>query len=95
MAAYLIGQIEITDPEAYDDYRRQVAPTMEGRGAKILVRGGDMNRLEGDWPYDRVVVLEFPSMEAARAWYDSAEYAGPKALRQGASRGNMILVEGV
>ena len=95
MAAYLIGQIEITDAEAYDDYRSQVPPTLEGRGVRFLVRGGDMQRLEGDWPYDRVVVLEFPSMEAARAWYDSAEYAGPKALRQGASRGNMILVEGV
>lgn len=94
MAAYLIAQIHVTDPEAYDEYRKQVPATLEGHGARFLVRGGALRRLEGDWPHERVVVLEFPSMEAAQAWYDSAAYAGPKALRRGASRGNMILVEG-
>ncbi len=94
MAAYLIAQIDVTDPEAYDEYRKQVPATLEGHGARFLVRGGAVRRLEGDWPQERVVVIAFASMEAAQAWYDSAAYAGPKALRQSASRGNMILVEG-
>jgi len=94
MAAYLITQIDVTDPEAYEEYRKQVPATLAGRGAKFLVRGGALRRLEGEWPHERVVVIEFPSMDDAQAWYDSAAYAGPKALRQSASRGNMILVEG-
>ncbi len=94
MAAYLIAQIDVTDPVAYEEYRKQVPATLQGHATRYLVRGGAMARLEGDWPHERVVVIEFPSMEAARAWYDSAAYAGPKALRQGASRGNLILVEG-
>ena len=94
MTAYLIAQIEVTDSEAYEEYRKQVPATLEGHGAKYLVRGGALTRLEGDWPQERVVVIAFAFMEAAQAWYDSAAYAGPKALRQSASRGNMILVEG-
>ncbi len=94
MAAYLIAQIDITDPDDYDEYRKQVPATLEGHGARMLVRGGAITRLEGDWPHERVVVIEFPSLEAAQAWYDSAAYSGPKALRQSASIGNMILVEG-
>ena len=94
MVAYLIAQIEVTDSGAFEEYRKQVPATLEGLGARYLVRGGALRRLEGDWPQERVVVIEFPSMETAQAWYDSAVYAGPKALRQSASRGNMILVEG-
>lgn len=95
MAAYLIVQIDVTDQAAFDEYRQQVPVTLAAHGAKYLVRGGAMQRLEGEWPYERVVVVEFPSIAEARAWYDSPAYAGPKALRQSASRANMILVEGV
>ncbi len=95
MAAYLIVQIDVTDQAAFDRYRQQVPATLAAHGGKYVVRGGAMERLEGEWPYERVVVVEFPSMAEARAWYDSPDYAGPKALRQGASRANIVLVEGV
>ena len=95
MPAYVITQIEITDPETFETYRAQVPPVLEQYGGEFLARGGDMSVLEGDWPWPRVVVLKFPSMEQAKAWHASAEYEGPKALRQSASKGNMIVVEGV
>jgi uncharacterized protein (DUF1330 family) len=94
MAAYLIVQVDVTDPEAYAEYRKQVPPTLAAYDGKFLVRGGAMQRLEGDWPYERVVVIEFPSLERAMAWYDSPAYRAPKALRQSASRANLIVVEG-
>lgn len=95
MAAYIVVQIEITDPETYDTYRIQVAPILEQYGGQFLVRGGDMEVLEGEWPWPRMVILRFPGMDAAKAWHASAEYQGPKALRQAASKGNMIVVDGI
>ena len=95
MAAYIIVQIEVTDPEIFETYRQQVPAIIERHGGEYLVRGGAMEVLEGDWPLPRVVILKFPSMDQAKAWHASAEYEGPKALRQSASKGNMIVVEGV
>lgn len=95
MAGYVIVQLDVHDVEAFERYRGQVGPTIEQYGGRYLVRGGRMERLEGDEPLPRCVVLEFPSYEQARAWYDSDEYAAPKALRHSASRANTILVEGV
>ena len=95
MAAYVIAQIEVTDPEAFEAYRQQVPSVIEQYGGEYVVRGGAMEVLEGDWPRPRVVVLKFPSMDQARAWHASSEYEGPKALRRSASKGSMIVVEGV
>ena len=95
MTAYLIVQIDVTDQAAFDAYRQQVPATLAAHGGKYLVRGGAMHRLEGEWAYERVVVVEFPSAAEAKAWYDSPDYVAPKALRQSASRSNIILVEGV
>ncbi len=95
MAAYIVVQIEITDPETYDTYRAQVPATLEPYGGEFIVRGGDMEVLEGEWGAPRCVILRFPDMDGAKAWHASAEYQGPKALRQAASRGNMIVVDGV
>ena len=95
MAAYIIVQIDITDPETFETYRAQVPPILEQYGGEFIVRGGAMEVLEGDWPIPRCVVLKFPSMEQAKAWWASPEYEGPKALRQSASKVNMIVVEGV
>ena len=95
MAAYLIGEIEVTDPATYDDYRKQVAATVAQYGGRFVVRGGRVESLEGGWSPKRMVVLEFPSLEQARKWYRSPEYAPLIALRQRASRGKLILVEGV
>lgn len=95
MAAYLIGEIEVTDPATYDEYRRQVAGTLARYGGRFAVRGGKVESLEGGWAPKRMVVLEFPSLEQAQNWYRSPEYAPLIALRQRASRGKLILVEGV
>jgi len=94
MPGYVIVDIEITDPAAFEDYRKQVPATVQKYGGKFLTRGGAVQTLEGGWQPKRLVVLEFPSMEQARRWYDSEEYRGPKALRMKASKGNLILVEG-
>ncbi len=95
MAAYIVVQIEITDPETFETYRAQVPATLEPYGGEYIVRGGDMEILEGEWATPRCVILRFPDMDAAKAWHASAEYQGPKALRQAASKGNMIVVDGV
>ncbi len=95
MAAYIVVQIEITDPETFETYRAQVPATLEPYGGEFIVRGGDMEILEGEWATPRCVILRFPDMDAAKAWHASAEYQGPKALRQAASKGNMIVVDGV
>ena len=93
--AYLIAQIDITDEETYAKYREQVPATIAQYGGEYLARGGRFESLEGTAPPPRTVILRFSSFEQAKAWYDSAEYAGPKAVRQSASTGNVILVEGI
>jgi len=95
MPAYFIVQLEITDAEPFQEYAAKVPATVEKFGGRYLVRGGTYDVLEGEWPERRHVVLEFPSVERARAWYDSPDYAPLKALRLSASRGAGILIEGV
>jgi uncharacterized protein (DUF1330 family) len=95
MAAYVIGEIEITDPATYEDYRKQVLAVVTKYGGRFIARGGKVETLEGAPPPARVVVLEFPSLEQAQKWYRSPEYAPLIALRQRASRGRLVLVEGV
>ena len=95
MAAYVIGDIEVTDQGIYDDYRKQVLATVEKYGGRFAVRGGKVEPLEGGWSPKRIVLLEFPSFEQAQKWYRSAEYAPLIKLRQKASRGRLIVVEGV
>jgi uncharacterized protein (DUF1330 family) len=94
MSAYLIGEIEVTDPAGYEEYRKQVLAVVTKYGGKFLVRGGKVDAKEGGWNPKRVVLLEFPSMAQAQKWYDSAEYAPLIKLRQKASKGRLILVEG-
>ena len=94
MSAYVIGEIDVTDPAAYEDYRKQVLAVVTKYGGKFLVRGGKVDSKEGGWAPKRIVVLEFPSMEQAQKWYHSADYAPLIKLRQKASKGRLILVEG-
>jgi len=94
MSAYVIGEIEVTDSAAYDDYRKQVLATIEKYGGRFAARGGAVEPLEGGWSPKRIVVVQFPSMDLARKWYRSAEYAPLIELRQKASRGRLVLVEG-
>jgi uncharacterized protein (DUF1330 family) len=95
MPAYFIVDNEVTDPAGFEAYRTQVPSTVEKYGGKFLVRGGQLQALEGDWKPKRVVVTEFPSIEQARRWYDSEEYRPLKALRLRTARGSVVLVEGV
>ena len=94
MTAYVIGEIDVTEPKLYDDYRKQVLATIEKHGGRFIARGGKAEALEGGWTPKRIVVLEFPSYEQALEWYRSPEYAPLITLRQRASRGRLILVEG-
>jgi len=93
MAAYVIGEIEVTDPAVYDDYRKQVLATITKYGGRFLARGGKAEAFEGATP-KRMVVLEFPSYAQALKWYRSPEYAPLIELRQKASRGRLVVVEG-
>jgi uncharacterized protein (DUF1330 family) len=95
MPAYLIFDIHVTDPDGYQPYRERAGAIIEAHGGRYLVRGGAHEIVEGDWDVDRIVVVEFPSMEQARAAYDSPEYQEVAPIRQGASRGRAVLVEGV
>jgi uncharacterized protein (DUF1330 family) len=94
MTAYVIGDIEVTDPAVYDDYRKQVLATVTQYGGKFIVRGGKVEPLEGGWTPKRLVALEFPSMEQALMWYRSPEYAPLIKLRQKAARGRLLVVDG-
>ena len=95
MTAYVIAEIEVTDPGPYEEYRKQVLAVVTKYGGRFLARGGKVEALEGGWSPKRVIVLEFPSTEQARKWYRSADYGPLIELRQKASRGKLILVEGV
>ncbi|HZS32210.1 MAG TPA: DUF1330 domain-containing protein [Methylomirabilota bacterium] len=94
MAAYVIADIEVTDPAGYEEYRRGVGATIARYGGRYLVRGGAHEILEGRWRPRRLVVLEFPSGAEARRWYDGEEYRELRAIRQRCSEGNVVLVEG-
>ncbi|MGA8262509.1 MAG: DUF1330 domain-containing protein [Arenicellales bacterium] len=95
MSAYIVVEIMIHDAKLYEEYKSRVMPTIEQYGGQLLAAGGKTELLEGDWNPPRFVIIEFPSADAARTWWSSPEYAGPKALRQRSAVSHMILVEGV
>jgi uncharacterized protein (DUF1330 family) len=95
MPAYVIVEVDVTDPDQYARYRAAVPASLDAHGGRFLARGGEAALLEGEEEPNRVVVIEFSDLEAARRWYDSAEYAEPRALREGAAVMRMIAVEGV
>jgi uncharacterized protein (DUF1330 family) len=94
MAAYIIADVEVRDPVRYAEYIKVVPETIARYGGKFLVRGGKTETLEGSWSPKRVVVLEFPTFERAKEWWASMDYSAPKTLRQSASVGNLIIVQG-
>jgi uncharacterized protein (DUF1330 family) len=95
MAGYVIAQIDVTDGETFAKYRDLVAPTIAKHGGRYLVRGGEVTSLEETPPTSRVVVIEFESVEAAKTWYTSDDYAPLIKLRQSASNGPVSIVEGI
>jgi uncharacterized protein (DUF1330 family) len=94
MKAYVIVDVRITDPEKYEAYKKLTPGSLVPFEGKFIVRGGETETLEGSWNPGRIVILEFPSLAQARAWWSSEGYAPAKALRQSASVTQMILVEG-
>jgi len=95
MPGYVIAEVEVTDPAGFEAYRKSVPATIEKYGGRYAVRGGALQVMEGDWHPKRLVVLEFPTVEQARRWYDSEEYREPKALRIKTSRSRVVIVEGM
>ena len=95
MPAYVIANVDVQDAARFEDYRKQVPATIAKHGGRYLVRGGRVERVEGSWNPTRLVMLEFPSMEQARRWYDSEEYREPKAIRMKCAVTDAVFVEGV
>ncbi len=93
--AYVIALVDIKDPVRYEDYRRLVLPTITAYDGRFVARGGRTEVLEGAWAPRRVVILEFPSVERAKEWWNSPEYSEAKAIRQATSEGTLIVIEGV
>jgi uncharacterized protein (DUF1330 family) len=93
--AFVLANVTIHDPVRYEDYKRMVPATLVPFGGRFVVRGGLTEILEGAWQPSRLVLLEFPSVERARAWWKSPEYAEARALRQATSDGTLIILEGV
>lgn len=95
MSAYVIADIEVLEPVEYEEYKRLAGPTAALYGGRYVVRGGATEVAEGEWTPKRFVVLEFPSMEQAKAWYNSPEYSRARAVRQRTARSSVIFAEGV
>ena len=94
MAGYIIADVDVHDAEAYGEYRKLVAPTIEKYGGKFVVRAGAHEVVEGDWKPNRVIVIEFESVARAKEWYNSEEYAPALAIRLKAAETSLIIVEG-
>ncbi|MBM3362038.1 MAG: DUF1330 domain-containing protein [Betaproteobacteria bacterium] len=93
-SAYIIAQVSITDPDRYEQYKKLSTLAMQTYQAEVCVRGGAIEVIEGDWHPERLVILKFPSLEQARRFEASPEYAAARAARQGAAVMRMLLVEG-
>jgi len=94
MAAYVIAQFDVNDIDMYYDYASKIGPTLDAFGGKILA-ANDAEVREGSIPHLRTIVGEFPSLEQARAWYDSEGYQAIIGLRQNATTGHLFMVEGL
>jgi uncharacterized protein (DUF1330 family) len=95
MVADVINDMEVTDPQLLDEYKKLSPATVAQFGGRFLARGGHTETLEGTWSPKRLVILEFPSAARAKAWLNSPEYAPARRVRQQASNSNIIVVEGV
>ena len=95
MTAYLISDVTVRNADAFQAYRTRAAASIAQHGGKYLARGGEIETLEGAWSPRAVIIVEFPSLEQARAWYGSPEYASALEVRDEALDRNLILVDGV
>jgi uncharacterized protein (DUF1330 family) len=94
MAAYIVAFIEVTDPERYAQYMKRTPAAIAAHGGRFIVRGGEKITLEGPAENRRIVVLEFPSFEQAKTFFNSPEYQHAKSFRDGAAKASFILVDG-
>jgi uncharacterized protein (DUF1330 family) len=94
MPAYVIVEIKVTDPTAYEEYKKLTPAAIAAYNGRFVVRGAQTFSLEGNWNPERIVVLEFPSVEKAKEWWNSEEYAKAKAIRQASAITKMLVVEG-
>jgi uncharacterized protein (DUF1330 family) len=95
MPAFVIVETDVHDPEQYEQYKAASPGAVAAGGGRFVARGGELAVLEGDWSPKRLVVLEFPDLEAAKRWYESPEYQAAKKLRDGAANLRMVAVEGL
>ena len=95
MPAYVIVDVDVTDPERYKQYQAATPPSIAAAGGRFLVRGGEFTVLEGDWVPSRLVIVEFEDLAAAERWYESEAYQAAKELREGGARMRMVAVQGV
>ena len=95
MPAYVVVNITIRDPAPYEEYKRLAAPPVAAYDGRYVVRGGPVDVREGGWSPSRLVILEFPTVERARAWWDSPEYAPAKAIRQSCAETQLVITEGL
>ena len=93
MSAFVIAEINIKDPEKYNSYKELTPATVSAFGGKFVLRGKPVKVLEGEFKYQRLIMLEFPSKEKAEAWYNSEEYQHAISLRDDAATANFLLVE--
>ena len=94
MSGYIIANVTVTDPVQYAEYKKWSSAALQAYGAEICVRGGRVEVLEGDWAPERLIILKFPSLEAAKTFNASPEYGKARAVRQGAAVTRMVVVEG-
>ncbi len=95
MPAYIIAMVNIKDPQKYQEYAKRAGAANAKHGSRFLVRGGKKHTMEGDIPFERIVVNEFPDVEAAKKFYNSPEYQDARKHRLGAADFHMVIVEGV
>jgi uncharacterized protein (DUF1330 family) len=95
MPAYVIANIEVTDPKGYDEYRSRTLATIEKFGGRFIVRGGTAEVKEGKWHPQRLIMLQFPDLDTARRWYDSPEYQAIIKYRIGTANTDLVMVEGL
>lgn len=93
-SAYILANVDVKDPQQYEEYKRLSSIAMKAHGAEVCIRGGKVDVLEGDWTPGRMVLLKFPSAEHARKFYDSTDYGAARKAREGAAVMRMVLIEG-
>jgi uncharacterized protein (DUF1330 family) len=95
MSGYIIAHVQVNNPVQYEEYKKWSTAAMKAHNAEVCVRGGQVEVLEGDWAPERIVILKFPTFDAAKAFYETPEYLKAREARAGAAIMRMVVVEGL